>query len=146
MSTTSSILDWHRACRPSPTDDDLRVQIGCHLEECAEMLGALAGADGASDVRLRQLTSAIAAAANDLKSGRIDIAIGSRRDLLDALCDQIVTAIGIAHCAHLQIEPALAEVNRSNWSKLQDGKPLRDRNGKIIKGPNYTPPRLESYA
>lgn len=41
--------------------------------------------------------------------------------------------------------PALfAEVQRSNMSKLgADGKPIYREDGKILKGPNYTPPDLE---
>jgi len=34
-------------------------------------------------------------------------------------------------------------VNHSNWSKFDtDGKPLYDKNGKVLKGPNYAPPDL----
>jgi hypothetical protein len=39
--TIGSIARWHQAARPEPTASDLRVQIGCHLEEVAEMLEAL---------------------------------------------------------------------------------------------------------
>ena len=39
---------------------------------------------------------------------------------------------------------AFAEVQRSNMSKLgEDGQPIRREDGKILKGPNYTPPDLE---
>jgi len=42
----------------------------------------------------------------------------------------------------LNILDGLTEVNRSNWSKFVDGKPLFDENGKIKKGPGYSKPDL----
>ena len=39
--------------------------------------------------------------------------------------------------------PAFEEVHRSNMSKLgHDGKPIRRADGKVLKGPNYSPPDL----
>lgn len=71
-------------------------------------------------------------------------AIGLKRGQLDvAIADQVVTAVGVAHCAHMKPVEAAAEVDRSNWSKFVDGKPVRDANCKIKKGPYYTPPNLE---
>ena len=43
--------------------------------------------------------------------------------VLDAICDQIVTAVGVAYMMGMDIEGALAEVNRSNWSKFKGGLP-----------------------
>lgn len=44
------------------------------------------------------------------------------------------------------IEGAFDEVHRSNLSKLDDnGKPIYSPRGKVLKGPNYSPPRLERY-
>jgi predicted HAD superfamily Cof-like phosphohydrolase len=77
----------------------------------------------------------------------LDIFTGkqSKIELLDSLADQIVTAIGVAHMFGFDISGALAEVNRSNFSKFEDGKPVFDANGKITKGKNYTPPELTPY-
>jgi predicted HAD superfamily Cof-like phosphohydrolase len=37
------------------------------------------------------------------------------------------------------------EIHRSNMSKAgPDGKPIRREDGKILKGPNYTPPDIEA--
>lgn len=42
-------------------------------------------------------------------------------------------------------ERVLAEVHRSNMSKLgADGKPLLREDGKVLKGPNYSPPDIRS--
>lgn len=43
-------------------------------------------------------------------------------------------------------EAAFAEVHRANMSKLDnDGRPVVDGSGKIVKGPNYQPPNLEPF-
>lgn len=68
-----------------------------------------------------------------------------KTELLDALCDQIVTAVGVAHMFGMNIEGALTEVNRSNWSKFVNEAPVFDENGKIAKGPDYTPPDLTEF-
>lgn len=141
--TIASINAWHQAARPEPTEADLRVQIGVHVEEVAEFLDSLIGLNFDAEIALAGARHLMHMLADRIKSGEYDVAIGNRKEALDALCDQIVTAIGVAHCARLQIEPALTEVNRANWSKFVDCNPLRDANGKIIKGPNYTPPNLE---
>lgn len=40
-------------------------------------------------------------------------------------------------------EAVLAEIHRSNMSKLgEDGRPILREDGKILKGPNYTPPNI----
>ena len=44
------------------------------------------------------------------------------------------------------LDGAFAEVHRSNMSKLDDdGKPVKRTDGKILKGPNYTPPNLSPF-
>ena len=47
------------------------------------------------------------------------------------------------HPRHRYKAAGLSEVHRSNMSKLgEDGKPIYREDGKILKGPNYTPPDL----
>lgn len=139
----ASIAEWHTRARPSPTDDDLRVQIGCHLEEVVEMLHAIVGADSDSESDRVAALRVLDALADRLKTGRADLAIADRRALLDSIADQVVTAVGVAHCARMKPVEAVVEIDRSNWSKFVDGLPLRDSHGKIAKGPNYTKPNLE---
>ncbi len=61
----------------------------------------------------------------------------NRLAFLDAMVDQVVTATGSAQHLGMNIAGGLDEVNRSNWSKFVDGKPIFDENGKIAKGPDY---------
>jgi predicted HAD superfamily Cof-like phosphohydrolase len=43
-------------------------------------------------------------------------------------------------------DEAFAEVHRSNMSKLgEDGKPVLREDGKIMKGPNFSPPNLGQF-
>lgn len=140
---------WHRRARPEPTDHDFQVQLGCHLEEVLEMLGVIGirGDDPKFDQWLQLLRTAFEALeelADALKQGRLRVEIMDRKQLLDALADQIVTAIGVGHCAEMRTAEAVVRVNTSNWTKFgQDGMPIRDANGKIAKGPGYQPPNLE---
>lgn len=89
MTIIKQIEDWFKAAVPNPTDDNRRVQLGCHLEEVSEMTDCL------------QLTT--------------------------------------------ESVSSFEEVNRSNWSKFVDGKPVFDENGKIKKGDGYTPPDLSKF-
>ena len=135
--TLESILQWHRDARPVPTDKDRAVQFGCHLEEVAEMLFAQTLQEDAEQINLL---------GELFKVGRAVPRHTDHLELLDSLCDQIVTAIGVAHCMGYDILGALAEVSRSNDSKRDSsGAFLRDDNGKIKKSDLYFPPNLKPY-
>lgn len=67
-------------------------------------------------------------------------------DTLDAICDSIYVLIGLALKMGFDLDGAFREVHRSNMSKLgEDGKPIKREDGKILKGPNFTPPDLTPY-
>ena len=138
---------WHKRARPHPTDPDFNVQLGCHLEEIVEMLECLHfehpkfGTSSGGDMTLFRL---IGEMADELKANRIKATVVDRKGFLDSLADQIVTAVGAAHCASMNVSEAVRRVNQSNWSKFdEDGHPYFDDNGKIKKGPRYQPPNLE---
>lgn len=134
LETVKSILSWFEQAVPVPTDTNRRVQTGVHFEEVAEMLESL-----------RLPTSEISKLATALKKGEMDLPYPDRLELLDSLCDQIVTAIGVAHMFDLDVVGGLKEVDASNWSKFVNGKPIFDENGKIKKGANYFKPNLEKF-
>ena len=62
---------------------------------------------------------------------------------LKELADLVYVAFQYAENMDWDLEEALDRVHKSNLSKLGlDGKPIRRRDGKIMKGPNYEPPNL----
>ena len=66
--------------------------------------------------------------------------------ILDAICDSIYVLIGLALKMGFDLDGAFREVHRSNMSKLgPDGKPIKRADGKVLKGPNFTPPKLDAY-
>lgn len=135
-----SIKQWFKVAIPKPTDKQRAVQVGVHFEEVGEMAESIGEAwleNGLQETARYYKTSA--------EIGRQVTLHADRRALLDSLCDQIVTAVGVAHMFNLDLAGALAEVDRANWSKFVDGQPVFDANGKIAKGPNYSPPDLTSY-
>ena len=70
----------------------------------------------------------------------------ARKAVLDAICDSVYVLIGLALKMGFDLDGAFREVHRSNMSKLgEDGSPICREDGKILKGPNFTPPDLEPY-
>lgn len=135
---------WHKRARPTPTAENLNVQFGCHLEEVVETLNSVSIACLDDEVDYSAMMAALECLADGLKKGTIKMHIEDRKEFLDGLADQIVTAVGSAHCAGMKIREAVAEVDRSNWSKYDENdQPIFNEYGKIMKGPNYTPPNLE---
>lgn len=132
------IKEWFNRAIPNPTEANVSVQIGVHYEEVGEMADAIG--DG-------YLSTELTDYAESYKSDKsFNPSVVDMVGLLDALCDQIVTAVGVAHTLGMDIEGALAEVNRSNWSKFDvDGKPIFTKQGKIAKGPDYTKPMLARF-
>ena len=63
----------------------------------------------------------------------------------DALADLIYVIYGMALETGIDLAAVLAEVQRSNMSKLgADGKPVYREDGKVLKGPGYFPPNVEA--
>ena len=135
-----NITLWHKRARPEPTEKDFDVQLGCHIEEFVEMLDSLTiRAEGFDKV-----IDALEDVANGLKAGTLTVSSVDRGELLDSLADQIVTAVGVGHCAKMDMNAAVQEVNDSNWSKFNyKGFPEFDDNGKIKKGERYRKPNLK---
>jgi predicted HAD superfamily Cof-like phosphohydrolase len=64
-------------------------------------------------------------------------------EIADALTDILYVTYGAGHAWGIDLDTCYDEVHRSNMSKLgEDGKPLHREDGKVMKGPNYSPPNL----
>src|SRR5690606_22494682 len=135
---------WFEAAVPAPTEENFNVQLGCHLEEVVEMLDNLCTKQG-DDILLARAADSLEDLSKALKNGSYKVSALRAVDHLDALADQIVTAVGCAHMAGMDIVGALNEVNRSNFSKFEDGKPVFNEHGKIAKGRNYKAPDLARF-
>ena len=71
------------------------------------------------------------------------------KDLLevaDALTDILYVTYGAGHAFGIDLDKCFDEVQNSNMSKLdEDGKPIYNESGKVLKGPNYFKPDLSKF-
>lgn len=116
------------------------IQIGCHFEEVTEMQDALDDIQSIGDAADYFKMSP------ECEVERISNHSNEDKEaLLDSLVDQIVTAVGVGHMLDMDVLGALEEVNRSNFTKFENGKAVFDENGKITKGKNYSKPNLKPF-
>lgn len=94
---------------------------------------------------LQRAQDALINLANHLKRDDTAYRIQPCTDLLDSIADQIVTATGVGVFLGMNVPGALNEVNRSNYSKFEDGEPVFNENKKVMKGKDYTPPDLSKF-
>lgn len=135
---------WHQRARPFPTDQDFNVQLGCHLEEIVEMFQTLDFECDGATFEATALETALHDLGMALKLGEVKARIVNRKEFLDSIGDQVVTAVGCGHNANMKTGEAIRRINASNWSKFDvNGQPIRNEHGKIAKGPSYMPPDLE---
>ena len=73
----------------------------------------------------------------------------SKKDLLevaDALTDILYVTYGAGHAFGIDLDKCFEEVQNSNMSKLgEDGKPIYNDAGKVMKGPKYYKPDLSKF-
>ena len=72
-----------------------------------------------------------------------------KKDLLevaDALTDILYVTYGAGHAFGINLDKCFEEVQNSNMSKLdENGKPIYNEYGKVMKGPNYFKPDLSKF-
>ncbi len=140
--SAARIEQWFKKAKPEPTNKDIYTQIGCHYEEVSEMDVAIMDADdeqGDNELLAKWYKGLSPEIADYEVSGINQI------ELLDSLCDQIVTAIGVGYMMGFDMQGALNEVIRSNNSKFENGKPIFNEQGKIMKGKDYNEPDLTPF-
>ena len=78
----------------------------------------------------------------------LKVAVG-QRDLLevaDALTDILYVTYGAGHAFGINLDKCFDEVQKSNMSKIgENGKPIYNDNGKVMKGPKYFKPNLKQF-
>lgn len=136
---------WFEKARPECSEQDRQSQLGVHFEEVVELLDCLV-VNSKTMPFLMEARRALNKLAEEVKAGRADVVINNKEDFLDSICDQIVTGTGVAHTHSFDIVGAMTAVNVSNFSKFdEDGQPIRNEHGKIMKGPNYHKVDLAPY-
>ena len=67
-------------------------------------------------------------------------------EVADALTDILYVTYGAGHAFGINLDKCFEEVQNSNMSKLDDnGKPIYNEHGKVMKGPNYFKPDLTKF-
>ncbi len=135
------VSEFHRAFgvptpdRPTvPSKERVQLRLRLIAEEFCELLVAA----GCDPDRVDFCNGTIRLAINNLKT---DVAMV---DVFDATLDLDYVVEGTRLEFGIDGAPGAAEVHRSNMSKLLDGKPVMREDGKILKGPGFSPPDLES--
>ena len=68
------------------------------------------------------------------------------KEVADALTDILYVTYGAGHAFGINLDECFEEVQNSNMSKLgNDGKPIFNDQGKVMKGPNYFKPDLSKF-
>ena len=67
-------------------------------------------------------------------------------EVADALTDILYVTYGAGHAFGINLDKCFEEVQSSNMSKLgENGKPIYNDKGKVMKGPNYFKPDLKKF-
>jgi len=78
----------------------------------------------------------------------LELAIKNKdlNEVADALTDILYVTYGAGHAFGINLDKCFEEVQNSNMSKLdENGKPIYNKNGKVMKGPNYFKPNLRKF-
>ena len=68
------------------------------------------------------------------------------KEVADALTDILYVTYGAGHAFGINLDNCFEEVQKSNMSKLgDDGKPVYNEQGKVMKGPKYFKPNLNKF-
>ena len=114
--------------------ESLDMRMSLIAEEFSELVGAVYGQAARAEI---ESSYRRAVAADDGARDTVETA--------DALADLIYVIYGMALETGIDLASVLAEVQRSNMSKLgADGKPVYREDGKVLKGPDYFPPNVEA--
>ena len=84
--------------------------------------------------------------AEELEEFKVAIKEKNIKEVADALTDILYVTYGAGHAFGIDLDKCFQEVQNSNMSKLgNDGKPIFNENGKVMKGPKYFQPDLTKF-
>ena len=68
------------------------------------------------------------------------------KEIADSLTDILYVTYGAGYAYGINLDKCFKEVQRANMSKLgEEGKPIFNEKGKVMKGPNYREPNLKQF-
>ena len=68
------------------------------------------------------------------------------KEVADALTDILYVTYGAGYAYGIDLDKCFKEVQRANMSKLgENGKPIFNEKGKVMKGTNYSEPNLKQF-
>ena len=84
--------------------------------------------------------------AEELEEFKVAIENKDIKEVADALTDILYVTYGAGHAFGIDLDKCFVEVQNSNMSKLdENGKPIYNDSGKVMKGPNYFKPNLDKF-
>ena len=99
---------------------------------------------GLSNVKINKLR--IDLIDEELKELKYAVQTNDLKEVADALTDILYVTYGAGHAFGINLDECFKEVQNSNMSKLgEDGKPIYNEKGKVMKGPNYFKPDLTKF-
>ena len=82
----------------------------------------------------------------ELEEFKIALQNKNLTEVADSLTDILYVTYGAGHAYGINLDACFEEVQNSNMSKLgNDGKPIYNDQGKVMKGPNYFKPDLSKF-
>ena len=141
MNNAQHTENWLRACGKEVGLKNASTQLGCILEEVAELLNELYVNEISTSEQITDALSALTKLAATFKRGEDRLqGRGDSESIVDALADIKVTVDGFAYLAGLDIQKADAITIEANNRKLIDGKPVILDGGKIGKPAGWIAP------
>ncbi len=135
----------------TPAEDRVKLRLNLIAEEFFELLAACEiwpafhYREQIAGEREDREVDAATIIRDCIDYGFVDRRVVSLVEVADALGDLAYVIEGANLEFGIPSEKVLAEIHRSNMSKLgADGKPIYSETGKVLKGPNYSPPNLEN--
>ena len=99
---------------------------------------------GLSNVKINKLR--VDLIDEELKEFKHAIQTNDLKEVADALTDILYVTYGAGHAFGINLDACFEEVQNSNMSKLgNDGKPIYNNQGKVMKGPKYFKPDLSKF-
>lgn len=152
ISIIRDIESWFRTIQPAPSYHDIHLQFSQLIEKNIDLLVCLQEAGETAHARdeigfsvsvLDFLKRRFSSTPQGIE---VDINALDRASVLRALCQQILTAIGIAQALEMNIDGALQDLVACNQSQLdRTGRPVFSLQRKLVPVTDHRVPQYSAY-